>query len=98
MNNNDAFVSGILPAQLAKPRLMVAEDDLGMRRFLEDLLEPLYAVETAADGEQAWSAMQCTVPALLLTDLQMPNLDSSSCAWRLERTTFCSNHLAARNS
>ena len=75
MNGNDAFSLGILPAQPAKPRLLVAEDDLGMRRFLEDLLEPLYEVEAAADGEQAWAAMQRSVPALLLTDLQMPNLD-----------------------
>ena len=75
MIGNDALPPSIMPVQSAKPHLLVAEDDLGMRRFLEDLLEPLYEVEAAADGEQAWSAMQRTVPALLLTDLQMPNLD-----------------------
>ena len=58
-----------------KPRLLVAEDDCELRRFLQELLMPFYEVEAVADGELAWSAVQRTVPALLLTDLQMPNLD-----------------------
>ncbi len=75
MNGNDASPLGILPAQPAKPYLLVAEDDLGMRRVLGELLDPLYEVKAVGDGELAWAAMQRTVPALLLTDLQMPNLD-----------------------
>lgn len=66
-----------LPSPPAKPRLLAAEDDPEMRQFLGDLLEPLYALELAADGEQAWSAVQRTPPALLLTDLQMPRLDGA---------------------
>lgn len=46
-----------------------------MGNFLHDLLLPFYEVETAANGELAWAAMQRVTPALLLTDLQMPRLD-----------------------
>lgn len=75
MNHSDFSESGLLPASPAKPRLLVAEDNADLRVFLYDLLAPYYAVEMVADGELAWTAMQRSVPALLLTDLQMPNLD-----------------------
>lgn len=58
-----------------KPRLLVAEDEPGLREVLCDLLQPFYQVEAVADGELAWQALNRTVPALLLTDLQMPILD-----------------------
>ena len=66
-----------------KPRLLLAEDDLSTRRFLQELLEPQYAVEAAADGELAWAAARREVPALVLTDLQMPNLDGPGLIRRL---------------
>ena len=58
-----------------KPRLLVAEDEPGLREVLCELLQPFYQVEAVADGELAWQALNRTVPALLLTDLQMPSLD-----------------------
>ena len=66
-----------------KPRLLLAEDDLGTRLFLEELLGSRYAVETAADGKLAWEAARREVPALVLTDLQMPNLDGPGLIRRL---------------
>lgn len=62
-------------AESLKPRLLVAEDEPGLREVLCDLLQPFYQVEAVADGELAWQALKRTVPALLLTDLQMPSLD-----------------------
>lgn len=75
MNGTIAPALSILAAPSVKPRLLVAEDDLSARRFLCDLLTPFYEVEAAADGELAWAIMQRSTPDLLLTDLQMPNLD-----------------------
>ena len=62
-----------------------------MRRFLCDLLEPFYEMEAVGDGELAWAAVQRLVPALVLTDLQMPNLDGPGFIRRLR----AQNHLAS---
>ncbi len=83
MNGPDAHSRGVLLSPYAKPRVLVAEDDQNLREFLCGLLEPFYDVEAAADGALAWEAMQHTIPALLLTDLQMPNLDGLELIRRL---------------
>ena len=75
MSDSNVPATSPFPLPSAKPRLMVAEDDPVVRDFLCDLLAPFYEVEAVADGEAAWAAVQRTVPALLLTDLQMPALD-----------------------
>ena len=75
MSDSHVSTAAHLPSPSAKPRLLVAEDDPVLRDFLYDLLASFYEVEAAADGEAAWTALQRTVPALLLTDLQMPALD-----------------------
>ena len=75
MSDSHVSTAAHLPSPSAKPRLLVAEDDPILRDFLYDLLASSYEVEAAADGEAAWTALQRAVPALLLTELQMPTLD-----------------------
>ena len=55
--------------------VLVVDDDLSMRQFLEILLtRDGYAVRTAASGEAALQAAEETWPRLVLTDLNMPGL------------------------
>jgi PAS domain S-box-containing protein len=56
-------------------RVIVADDNADMRTYLRDLLAPVYAVETAADGEQALAAARRQRPELILSDVIMPRLD-----------------------
>jgi PAS domain S-box-containing protein len=56
-------------------RVIVADDNRDMRAYLRELLAPVYAVETAADGEQALDAARARRPDLILTDVMMPRLD-----------------------
>lgn len=59
-----------------KPRVLVVDDDEGVRFTLTEVLSEL-DVETfeAADGAQAWALVQSEDVDLLITDLSMPNLD-----------------------
>lgn len=58
-----------------RPRVLVADDNADMRRYLVHLLAGRYRIETAADGEAALAASRQEKPDLVLTDVMMPRLD-----------------------
>jgi chemotaxis protein histidine kinase CheA/ActR/RegA family two-component response regulator len=57
--------------------ILVVDDAALMRRRLEASLTAYgYSVVTCADGQEAWNWLQThPVPAMVLTDLEMPNMD-----------------------
>jgi len=56
-------------------RIVLADDNADMRRYVGGLLAPRYHVESVADGEQALAAIRRRRPELLLSDVMMPRLD-----------------------
>jgi two-component system, cell cycle response regulator CpdR len=57
-------------------RILVAEDDSSMRRFLCQALERAgHAVHTVGDGREALQALEQGGYDLLLTDVAMPGVD-----------------------
>ena len=58
-------------------RILIADDDAITRRLLETILSKWgYEVQIAADGDQAWAAMQgAEAPKLAILDWMMPGLD-----------------------
>ena len=58
-----------------RPRVLVADDNADMRRYIERLLNGQYQVETVPDGEAALAAVRQRMPDLILTDVMMPRLD-----------------------
>lgn len=57
-------------------RVLIADDEEALRRFLRRYLEGLgYEVRTAADGREAMAAIDELEPDLLITDLHMPGMD-----------------------
>jgi chemotaxis protein histidine kinase CheA/CheY-like chemotaxis protein len=56
--------------------VLVVDDSLSVRRSLSQLLEDAgYEVRTAKDGQDALTSLRTTLPDLVLTDLEMPNMN-----------------------
>ncbi|MEX1365886.1 MAG: response regulator [Nannocystaceae bacterium] len=56
--------------------VLVVDDDSGARQAMKDLLEEEgYDVMVAEDGRQALERINGRVPALLVTDLEMPEIN-----------------------
>ncbi len=55
--------------------ILVADDNADMRDYMRRLLEPHWTVTTVGDGKVALDAIAQQLPALVLTDVMMPNLD-----------------------
>jgi chemotaxis protein histidine kinase CheA/ActR/RegA family two-component response regulator len=59
-----------------RTRVLVVDDALSVRRSMQQLLEDAgYEVATANDGFEALEQMRRQQPAVVLTDLEMPNLN-----------------------
>lgn len=56
-------------------RILVADDNSDMRKYLHRLLAPYFVVQTAADGQAALELAKANSPDLVLTDVMMPRLD-----------------------
>src|SRR5581483_6531927 len=75
-------------AEAAKPvprrRLLLAEDSVTTRTLMRSILESAgYDVATAPDGAAAWEVLQGQPVDLLVSDVEMPNLDGFSLTERV---------------
>jgi signal transduction histidine kinase len=59
----------------ARPRILIADDNADMRRYLEQLFSGAYEVRCARDGRDALAVTRDWSPALILADVMMPGLD-----------------------
>ena len=67
-----------------KPRVLVVDDDQGIRYTLREILESSdFAVDEAADGEAALERFTAAPADLVVTDLRMPKLDGMGLLARL---------------
>ncbi len=63
------------PAPSRRVRILLADDNADMRAYVRRLLETIYEVETAADGEAALKLARYQDFDLILSDVMMPKLD-----------------------
>ena len=68
----------------ALPRVIVAEDNLELARFIASLLAPQCQIRHCADGEAALAQAREWQPDLLLSDVMMPKLDGVSLCRQLK--------------
>src|SRR6201994_3053076 len=62
-------------ASTAKPRLLFVEDEATLRDHLADKLSDQYVVDTAGNGNEALLAVMRAKPALVVSDIVMPDMD-----------------------
>jgi signal transduction histidine kinase len=58
-----------------RARVVVAEDNEELRRFIVELLEVEHEVVATRDGEEALAQVRATRPDLVVSDVMMPKLD-----------------------
>ncbi len=68
-----AAIDGAAPSSDA--RILVADDNADMRDYLRRILSTRWHVDTVADGVAALAQARAQPPALVVTDVMMPNLD-----------------------
>ena len=69
-------------------RVLLAEDQAMVRGALAALLRlesDIDVVGSAADGEEAWRAVQALKPDILVTDIEMPGVTGIELAQRVQR-------------
>jgi chemosensory pili system protein ChpA (sensor histidine kinase/response regulator) len=70
--------------QVRRTPVMVVDDALSVRRSMQQLLEDAgYEVIAAMDGFDAIEKMRTMPPAIVLTDLEMPNLNGMDLTRRI---------------
>ena len=70
--------------EASAPRILVVDDDPGMRSLLEAYLgDSGFSVETAKDGVAMWQALETGMPDAIVLDLMMPGEDGLTLARRL---------------
>ena len=68
-----------------KPRILVADDDDGLRQLLRMILQREgFEVIEAADGEQTLARAADSDPTLILLDVMMPGMDGYDVCRRLK--------------
>jgi diguanylate cyclase (GGDEF)-like protein len=67
--------SAEMVAEDGRPRILLADDNADMRRYVARLLEGFYVVEAVADGVLALARARANPPDLVLSDAMMPRLD-----------------------
>ena len=69
-------------------RVLVVDDEAGIRKVVRDALERAgYAVETAAEGEEASRLFDGTGFDLVITDLSMPQMDGLALVEHIRETS-----------
>ena len=68
---------------LAKPRLLLVEDNPALRQLLGEMLEEEYDLTMAPDGERAWETARAARFDLVISDVEMSGLDSIELTRRL---------------
>jgi PAS domain S-box-containing protein len=59
----------------SKPRVLLADDNRDMREYVRRLLSSRFEVTTAENGRQALEKANRELPALVLSDVMMPEMD-----------------------
>lgn len=73
-------------------KILVVEDNSDMRAFLAEQLEEQYIVYTAVDGEEGYKLALEHNPALIVSDIMMPNIDGIELC-KMIKTNMQTSHI-----
>ena len=86
---------GVVPepdgAAVARPLILVVDDNVDVREYVAGLLGSEYDVRQAADGREGVDAALKTVPDLIVCDVMMPVMDGLEMCRRVKAETATSH-------
>lgn len=80
------------PVNTLKVKILVVEDNPELRSFMEISLGHYYQVFTAENGVKAWEEIGRVHPDIIISDLNMPEMDGLQLCEKV-KTTFETSHL-----
>jgi signal transduction histidine kinase/DNA-binding response OmpR family regulator/ligand-binding sensor domain-containing protein len=66
------------------PLILIADDNIDILNYLTELLQPIYKIKSANNGEEALEIAQREVPDLILSDVVMPKLTGKELCHKLK--------------
>jgi DNA-binding response OmpR family regulator len=75
-------------APVRKPRLLIIEDEEGIRHFMQRALEPAYEVHLASQGQEGVNQARWVKPDLILLDIRMPGFDGLTVLAKLKASAL----------
>jgi CheY-like chemotaxis protein len=75
-----------MEVQSPRRRILIADDEPGVRRFVRSSLEPDYDIIEAVDGRKVVGIVESTAIDLVITDVCMPEKDGLETIQALRRT------------
>lgn len=61
-----------------KKIIVLVEDNLAIRTFIKNILQPTYKVIEASNGEEGFEQAKKAIPDVIITDVMMPKIDGIS--------------------
>ncbi len=72
--------------QLSNYRVLYAEDDIGVRKNVAEMLTLLFKeVYVACDGKEAYKLFEENLPDIVITDIKMPRLSGIELAKKIRK-------------
>lgn len=67
-----------------KPLVLIVEDNEDLVAFMKDVLSLYFQVTSASNGLQAWNMLASLKPAIIVTDVMMPEMDGNELCRRVK--------------
>jgi signal transduction histidine kinase/ligand-binding sensor domain-containing protein/CheY-like chemotaxis protein len=74
------------------PLILVVEDNPDVMQYLKDILTPYFGVETASNGVKGMEKASAILPALIVSDVMMPEMDGFTFCKKV-KDNFITSHI-----
>lgn len=82
--HSPATVRPTVASGLSRPTVLVIDDEEGIQRLIQKVLEPAYSVMVASTGQEGLHWASAALPQIILLDIHLPELDGLSVLARLK--------------
>ncbi len=84
------FTPGAKPKPNTEECILVVEDNPDINKYLVDLLQPFYHVESSFDGYEGYKKALSVKPDLIVSDIMMPKMDGFELCQRVKSNEITS--------